>query len=132
MYSENCIFCKIAKGEIPCVKIWEDEKHLAFLDVNPMSPGHTLIMPKNHTDYLFDIEDNEYSELMLKAKEIAVKLKSKLNPKRVCVIVEGFLIPHAHIHLIPVNNPSEFNPKNAKPAKIEELKKIAEKILKND
>ncbi len=124
----NCIFCKIVKGEIPAVKIWEDEKHFAFLDMNPINSGHTLLIPKKHTDYLFDLSDSEYSELMLKAKFISKLLKNKLKPKRIGLIVEGFLIPHVHIHLVPLNNGGELNFEKAKSAGKEELNKIAERI----
>ncbi len=124
----NCIFCKIVKGEIPAVKIWEDEKHFAFLDMNPINSGHTLLIPKKHTDYIFDLSDSEYTELMLKAKSLAKLLKNKLKPKRVGVIVEGFLIPHVHIHLVPLNNGGELSFEKAKPMSKEELNKIAERI----
>src|SRR3989338_10600632 len=103
MTKTDCIFCKIIDGEIPVVKIFEDKKYFAFLDMNPINPGHTLLIPKKHTDYLFDLSDDEYSELMLKAKYLAKLLKNKLAPKRVGILVEGFLIPHAHIHLVPLN-----------------------------
>jgi histidine triad (HIT) family protein len=125
---ENCIFCKIIKGEIPCVKIWEDEKHLAFLDLGQISPGHTLVIPKKHTDYIFDLEDDEYCELLLKGKEIAKKLKLKLNPKRVGLAVEGFGVPHVHLHMVPLNNGNELNPERATNPPIEELEKIAKII----
>ncbi len=128
MNNSNCIFCKIVKEEIPSAKIWEDEKYLAFLDVNPINSGHTLLIPKKHTDYLFDFNDKEYSELMLKAKHLAKLLKNKLNPKRVGIAVEGFFIPHAHIHIVPLNKGNELNPERAKPMSKEELNKIAEKI----
>ena len=127
---ENCIFCKISKGEIPSIKIWEDEKYLAFLDVNPVAVGHTLLIPKKHTDYFFDLNDNEYCELMLNAKKIAQLLKSKLNSKRIGMIIEGFAVSHAHVHLIPINKMSEMDPNKAKSAKIEDLKITAEMILK--
>ncbi len=125
---ENCIFCKIIRGEIPCEKIWEDEKYLAFLDMAQINPGHTLVIPKKHTDYLFDMEDGEYCELMLKGKEISKILKLKLKPKRVGLAVEGFGVPHVHLHLVPINNVNELNPERATHPKIEELQKIA-KIL---
>ena len=125
---ENCVFCKIAKGEIPSFIIWEDENFLAFLDAGQINPGHTLLIPKKHTDYLFDIEDREYQELMLKAKEIAKILKSKLNPKRVGLAVEGFGVPHVHLHLVPINHGNELNPERATHPKPEELKKIADII----
>ncbi|MEK6845106.1 MAG: HIT family protein [Nanoarchaeota archaeon] len=127
---KNCIFCKIAKDEIPSVKIWEDKKHFAILDANPINPGHTLLIPKKHTEYLFDLDDKEYAELILTAKKIAKILKNKLVPKRIGIIVEGFLIPHAHIHLVPLNKGGELSFEKAKPMSKEELKKIAEKILK--
>ena len=130
MINNNCIFCKIVKGEIPAVKIFEDEKHFAFLDMNPINSGHTLLIPKKHTDYLFDLNDNEYSKLMLKAKYLAKLLKNKLAPKRVGILVEGFLIPHAHIHLVPLNKGGGLSFEKAKPMSKEELKKLAEKILK--
>ena len=101
----NCIFCKIAKGEIPVLKFWEDEKYLVFFDKKPLRRGHVLVLPKKHTDYIFDLNDKEYIELMLKAKEVAKKLKTKFKTKRVIMLVEGFAVPHAHIHLIPSNNP---------------------------
>ncbi len=128
---ENCIFCKIVKGEIPCVKILEDEKYFAFLDLNPINPGHTLLIPKKHNDYIFDLEDEEYQELMLQGKRLAKILKNKLNPKRIGIAVEGFAIPHVHIHLVPLNNGSELNPERARPATQEKLKEVADKILKN-
>ena len=127
---ENCIFCKIVKGEIPSVKVWEDEKHLAILDINPINPGHTVLIPKKHDDYLFDLEDGEYTELMLKAKKIAKMLKNKLKPKRIGLAVEGFFVPHVHVHLVPLNKGNELNPERAKNMSAEELNRIAKKIRK--
>jgi len=126
--TNNCIFCKIVKGEIPCYKIWEDEKYFAFLDINPRNPGHTVLIPKKHDDYLFDLEDEEYAKLMLKAKKIAKLLKGKLNPKRIGLAVEGFFVPHVHIHLVPLNKGNELNPERARRIDEEELNKIAKKI----
>jgi len=126
--NKDCIFCRIINGEIPVPPLIEDKKYLIILDRNPINPGHTLVIPKKHTDYIFDLEDKEYSELMLKAKEIAKILKKKLNPKRVCILVEGFGMSHVHVHLIPANKGDLLNPKKAKPMSSEELNKIAEKI----
>jgi len=123
----NCIFCKIANGEIPAVRIWEDKKYVAFLDMNPVTPGHTLLIPKKHDDYIFDLKKGEYSKLMLKPKEVAKILKEKLNPKRVGVIIEGFGVPHVHIHLIPINKPDEIIKGKSK-TNSEELNKIAKMI----
>ena len=124
---KNCIFCKIAGGEIPAVKVWEDKKYVAFLDMNPVTTGHTLLIPKKHDDYIFDLKNSEYKKLMLKAKEVAKILKEKLNPKRVGVIVEGFGVPHVHIHLIPINKPDEIIKGKSK-TNSEELNKIAKMI----
>ncbi len=126
----DCIFCKIIKKEIPHHKIWEDDNYIAFLDNSPIAPGHTLVMPKKHSDYIFDLKNDEYIELMLTSKEVANILKEKLSSKRICVIVEGFAVPHVHIHLVPTNKPSDFDQKNAKPASKEELERVTEKILK--
>ena len=126
----DCIFCKIIKGEIPAVKLWEDEKFFVFLDKSPINPGHTLVLPKKHTDYIFDLNDKEYTELMLKAKEVAKILKKKLNPKRVGMAVEGFFVPHVHIHLVPENRGNELNPERAINMEVKELNKLAEKITK--
>ena len=129
MTNKECIFCKIVKGEIPAVKIYEDEKHFAFLDVNPINSGHTLLIPKKHTEYLFDLKDNEYSELMLKVKSFAKLLKNKLKSKKIGLIIEGFGVLHVHIHLVPINSMGELNQKRTKPVNKEELNKIAKKIL---
>jgi histidine triad (HIT) family protein len=126
---KNCAFCKIVKGELPAVKLWEDEKYFIFLDNQPVKPGHVLVLPKKHTDYIFDLNDKEYIELMLKSKEVSKILKNKLNPKRVGIAVEGFGVPHVHVHLIPLDKGGEIDPANAKPASDEELNKIARKIL---
>ena len=125
---KNCIFCKIVEGKIPSVKIWEDEKFLAFLDVSPINPGHTLVVPKKHNDYLFDLNDKEYNELMLTAKKIANAIKNKLKPRRVGLAVEGFFVPHIHIHLVPLNKGNELNPERAKSSTKEDLEKIAKKL----
>jgi len=130
MSKPDCVFCKIVEGNIPSVKVWEDEKHLAILDVNPINPGHTLVLLKRHIDYIFDLEDKEYQNLMLAVKKIAKIIKSKLKPKRVGIAVEGFLIPHVHVHLVPINRGNELNPERAKPSSKEELERIAREIRK--
>ena len=97
------IFTKIIQGELPCHKVWEDEKHLAFLDIRPAQPGHTLVIPKREEDYIFDLTPEEHAELWTAAQTVAAKLKEKLGCRRVCVLVIGWEVPHAHIHLIPTN-----------------------------
>lgn len=123
------IFTKIVEGEIPCYRIAEDEHFLAFLDVNPLVKGHTLVIPKKEQDYLFDIEDVSYVGLQLFAKKVAVQLKSKIACKRIGVAVIGLEVPHAHIHLIPINTMDDMNFSREK-LKIssEELAQIAEEL----
>ncbi|VVC02472.1 HIT domain protein [Candidatus Bilamarchaeum dharawalense] len=125
---ENCIFCKIKDKQIPSFEIWSDDKFYAFLDINPISPGHTLLIPKQHVDYLFDIDEKQYSELFMTARKLAPMLKRGTGAKRIGIIVEGFLVPHAHIHLVPLNQGNQLNPANAKPMDKTELAKIAERI----
>jgi histidine triad (HIT) family protein len=125
---DNCIFCKIAK-EGSKHKILEDDKHLAFLDINPIAKGHTLVIPKAHTDHLFDMENDVYSELWIFTKKVAYILKTKLSVKRIGVIVEGFLVPHAHIHLIPANTGADMSSANRKTATLEELDTVRKNLL---
>ncbi len=127
---ENCVFCRIIKGEIGADKVYEDEKFFAFLDMKPVNPGHVLLVPKQHTDYIFDIEEPIYSELFQTAKKLAEPIKKAIRPRRVGIAVEGFGVPHAHIHLVPLNRGYELDPNRAKMAKPEELKELAEKIKK--
>ena len=124
------LFLKIISREIPAHIIWENETHLAFLDINPIQSGHTLVIPKKQVDYIFDIPDQDYSTLMLATKEVATIIKDKLKCVRVAVAVEGFAVPHVHIHLVPVNFGNQLNPELARKATEEELRLVAE-ILKN-
>lgn len=103
------IFDKIIKGEIPCYKIAEDANHLAFLDISPLTKGHTLIIPKKSTDYIFDIENDELGQLFIFAKHVARGLKAAIPCTKVGVSVIGLEVPHAHIHLIPMNKVSDMN-----------------------
>ena len=103
------IFSKIISGEIPCYKIAEDDEFLAFLDINPLALGHTLVIPKIEIDYLFDLENEHLGKMMAFSKEVARKLKSSIECKRIGVSVIGLEVPHAHIHLIPINTVSDMN-----------------------
>ncbi len=103
------LFSKIVKGEIPCYKIAEEENYLAFLDVFPLAKGHTLVIPKKATDYIFDIEDKEFAGLQLFSKKVAKAIKKAIPCKKIGVAVIGLEVPHAHIHLIPLNNVSDIN-----------------------
>jgi histidine triad (HIT) family protein len=123
------IFSKIIAGEIPCYKIAENEHCFAFLDINPLTEGHALVVPKKEVDYLFDLEDETYLQLMQFAKQVAVAIKKAVPCKRVTSIVLGFEVPHAHIHLIPAQNEREVNFSNPKiKFSKEELEAMAKKI----
>ena len=97
------IFTRIIEGEIPSYKIAEDEHFLAFLDINPLAKGHTLVVPKKEVDYLFDLDDNTYQALWLFAKKVADALNRTMTCERIGVAVVGLEVPHAHIHLVPIN-----------------------------
>jgi histidine triad (HIT) family protein len=103
------IFTRIVQGEIPCYKIAENEHYMAFLDVNPLVKGHTLVIPNQEQDYLFDLEDDSFVGLHLFAKEVAIQLKKHIACKRIGVAVIGLEVPHAHIHLIPLNEMEDIN-----------------------
>ncbi|MDX2415118.1 MAG: HIT family protein, partial [Bacteroidales bacterium] len=103
------IFSLIIAGEIPCYKIAEDDEYFAFLDISPLAPGHTLIVPKEETDYIFDLNDDALAGMMLFAKKIALALKEAVPCKRVGVAVLGLEVPHAHIHLVPLNQESDIS-----------------------
>jgi len=124
----DCIFCMIKDGKIPSEKVWEDERFIAFLDINPVNPGHTLIIPKKHEDYIFELDDAEYAALFKAAKTVAGPLKKATGAKRIGMLIEGFLVPHAHLHLIPINKGSEMSPGNYKKATPEELRAMGAKI----
>lgn len=108
------LFSKIIAGEIPCYKVAENEHCIAFLDINPLKEGHTLIVPKKEEDDLFDLDDANYTHLLAFSKKVAVAVKKATNCKRVSVAVLGFEVPHAHIHLIPINHEAEASFKNPK------------------
>ena len=103
------IFSKIINGEIPSYKIAEDENYYAFLDINPLAKGHTLVVPKKEVDYIFDLEDQLLGNMMIFAKKVARAIDKSIECKRVGVAVIGLEVPHAHIHLIPVNHISDID-----------------------
>ena len=97
------IFSKIIAGEIPCYKVAENDNYFAFLDINPLAKGHTLVVPKCETDYIFDLDDQTLGGMVVFAKEVASKIKKMTGCKKVAMVVLGLEVPHAHIHLIPMN-----------------------------
>lgn len=123
------IFTKIVKGEIPCYRIAEDENYLAFLDINPLKRGHTLVVPKKEIDYLFDLDDRLLSGMTVFSKKVATAIKDAVECRRIGVVVLGFDVPHAHIHLIPMDTMDDINFRNPKlKLSQEEFKEIASKI----
>ena len=123
------IFSKIAAGEIPSYKCAENEKFYAFLDINPLAKGHTLVIPRREVDYIFDMDDDELAEFQLFAKQVAMALKKAFPCKKVAQVVLGLEVPHAHIHLIPMNSESDVDFRKEKlQLPSEEMQQIAEKI----
>ncbi len=103
------IFSKIIAGEIPSYRVAEDDKHYAFLDINPLSEGHTLVVPKREVDYIFDLTDEEYADLQLFAKRVATAIEKTVPCKRIGVAVIGLEVPHAHIHLVPISTEADMD-----------------------
>ena len=123
------IFTRIVNGEIPCYKVAEDDKYFAFLDINPMTKGHTLVIPKREEDYIFDLQAEELSGLFLFAQKIAVAIKDAVPCTRVGVAVLGLEVPHAHVHLVPIVTEKDMNFSNPKlKHSPEEMISIAESI----
>lgn len=123
------IFSKIIAGEIPCFKVAENDQFLAFLDIQPLRKGHVLVIPKIEVDYIFDMEDNHLSAMMVFAKEVAHKIKAVFPCRKVGMTVIGLEVPHAHIHLIPINGVSDMNFAQEKLSLLqEELAAIAAQI----
>jgi histidine triad (HIT) family protein len=126
------IFTKIINGEIPCYKIAEDENYLAFLDINPLKKGHTLVIPKIEVDYIFNVEDNLLGGLMIFAKKVAKAIDKAIPCKRVGITVIGLEVPHTHIHLIPLDKLTDMHFTNPKlQLSKEEFEEIAKSIRKN-
>lgn len=108
------IFTRIINGEIPCYKVAEDDNYFAFLDINPLKAGHTLVVPKKETDYIFDLSDDELSGMIVFSKKVAAAIKAAYPCNRVGVAVLGLEVPHAHIHLVPMDSMEDINFRNPK------------------
>ncbi|MEW6666971.1 MAG: HIT family protein [Thermodesulfobacteriota bacterium] len=132
----ECIFCKIVKGEIPCVKVYEDERVLAFEDINPISEGHTLLIPRNHAENLWEISQEDLSAIHLASKKVALAIRAALNPTGVAALQlngrgANQLVMHYHLHLIPRMSGTPELPVTTwelKPGTMEAIRKTAEKI----
>ena len=123
------IFTKIINGEIPCYKVAEDDLYFAMLDISPLKAGHTLIVPKKELDYIFDLDDETIGGMMIFAKKVAAALKQVIDCKRIGIVVIGLEVPHAHIHLIPMNSESDISFKNPRQKlSAEEFSDLAQKI----
>ena len=126
------IFSKIAAGEIPSYKVAEDERYYAFLDINPMAKGHTLVIPKHEVDYMMDLDEDEYAGLWAFARKVAIALQQAVPCKRIGIAVLGMEVPHCHIHLVPLNKESDMDFRKEKlslPA--DEMTAIAKAIAAN-
>jgi len=123
------IFSKIIKGEIPSYKIAEDEKYFAFLDINPLAEGHTLVIPKQEVDYIFNLDETTLAGLTIFSKKVAKAIEQEIKCERIGIAVIGLEVPHVHIHLIPINNVSDINFSRPK-LKLDDnkFKEISEKI----
>jgi histidine triad (HIT) family protein len=99
---EESIFTKIIKGEIPCHKVYEDDRVIAFLDIHPINPGHTLVVPKKQIDHIWDLDDDDYHYLWSVTKHLGEHIKSKLDAPRVGLLVDGYGVPHVHVHIVPL------------------------------
>ncbi len=132
MSKENCIFCKIARGEIPSMKIWEDENFIAFLDIHPYAKGHLLVIPKEHTEWVWDIKDKDYIEYMEHVKHLANVLRKAFDTEWVEEVIAGIGINHSHVHLLPRKRNDNLGeiptrPLSQKPSE-KEMEEIANKI----
>jgi len=126
------IFTKIIRGDIPCYKVAEDARFFAFLDINPLAEGHTLVVPKNPVDYFFDIENQELGEMVIFAKKVAKAVKENFPCQKVGMTVVGLEVPHAHIHLIPINAVHDMDFRREKlKLSAERFKEIAERLAKS-
>ena len=122
------IFTKIIDGQLPCHKIAESSDFMAFLDINPIKLGHTLVIPKKEIDYVFDLDDDEFQGIMAFAKSLALPIKQATSCERVCMIIAGYEVPHTHIHLVPTDSMMDLSFSRAQSAKDEQLGWMANKI----
>lgn len=125
------IFSRIVKGEIPCYKIAEDDRFFAFMDINPVAKGHTLVIPKREDDYIFNLEDDEIGGMMVFAKKVAKAIEKAVPCKRIGVAVIGLEVPHAHIHLIPITQESDMDFKKHVKMSEEEFCDVQKRIVEN-
>lgn len=124
----DCVFCRIVANKAHAQKLWEDHEFLAFLDIKPINPGHTLLIPKQHFEYIFDLGEPLYSEIFQRAKRLAAPIRAAMEARRIGILVEGFGVAHLHVHLVPINKGGELIRKGIEGVTEEEFAKVAEKI----
>ena len=126
-YKKNCVFCKVAQRKIEHSQFWEDDSHIAFLDKDQSTFGHTLVIPKNHVSYVFNLHEKEYLALLLRAEKIAKALQKLTKCKRVALSIYGFEVPHTHIHLLPLNTLPTTGRKTKRPKK-QDVRKLVGRL----
>jgi histidine triad (HIT) family protein len=124
----DSIFTKIINGQLPSFRLWESDLFIAILVPDPINPGHTLLIPKQQIDYIFDLPDELYNSMWQVVKWLAPSIQKAMGCKRIGIAVEGFGVPHVHVHLVPVNSGNELNPERSVPARSEQLTKVQNKI----
>lgn len=124
----DSVFSKIINDKLPAFRLWENDLFIAILDINPINPGHTLLIPKQQIDYIFDLSDELYNSIWQAAKWLAPMIQQAMECERIGIAVEGFSVPHVHIHLVPVNSGNELNPERAVSTSPEQLTIIQNKI----
>ncbi|HKR67009.1 MAG TPA: HIT family protein [Thermoanaerobaculia bacterium] len=125
---DTCVFCRIIEGVEPAHRVWESEDFLAFLTIRPCNPGHTLLIPKAHVDDVFDLQEPLYSRVFQVAKQLSKPLKSATDARRIGIAVEGFTVPHVHLHLVPLYEVAELDPHRHIEQTQEELAMMAARI----
>jgi histidine triad (HIT) family protein len=125
MANQDCIFCKIAAGQLPAHKVYEDDDVIAILDINPVNPGHTLVIPKEHTEHFEEMGGERYQNVMNVTQRVARAIKKTYNPPRVGLLVWGFEVPHTHIHVVPLKESGDFSIKRMPKPSDDELEKSA-------
>ena len=126
MKSTSCAFCEVISGSAPAQIVWTSDDAIAFLDRSPMNPGHLLVVPRTHLATLWDLEEAKFIQLLLTVRRLAASLAEALNVDRAGMAVEGYGVPHAHIHLVPINGCNELDPCRQSPASEEDLERIGE------
>ena len=127
----NCVFCEILAGKLPCRKVWENERFIAIFPLAHVNPGHTLLIPRNHVDYVFDLEHDVYRELWEQASMLSEPIRTATGAKRIGIAVEGFSVPHVHVHLVPINNVGELDPNREKQVPDAEADRLRAAIAAN-